>query len=110
MPARGFPTPAGAKNEDVEKGKPSVPRALRVSDDPLGLLYGRHLRPLVVPLGMLEGRILNNIFSDPALALGIVELGDREGVTMNLSNSGTMAPASATRATATPGVSLPSGC
>jgi hypothetical protein len=34
----------------------------------------------------------------------------REGVTMNLSNSGTMAPASATRATATPGVSLPSGC
>jgi hypothetical protein len=34
----------------------------------------------------------------------------REGVTMNLSNSGAMEPASATRATATPGVSLPSGC
>jgi hypothetical protein len=34
----------------------------------------------------------------------------REGVTMNLSNSGTMAPASATPATATPSVSLPSGC
>jgi hypothetical protein len=34
----------------------------------------------------------------------------REGVTMNLSNSGTMAPASASRASATPGVSLPSGC
>ena len=34
----------------------------------------------------------------------------REGVTMNLSNSGPMAPASATAATATPSVSLPSGC
>jgi hypothetical protein len=34
----------------------------------------------------------------------------REGVTMNLANPGMMAPANVTGATATPGVSLPSGC
>ena len=71
-----------------------------------------------IPSGALLGRIppavagLADTSIDPDLTVVPTpnSAACREGVTMNLSNSGTMAPASATRATATSGVSLPSGC
>jgi hypothetical protein len=67
-----------------------------------------------IPSGALLGAIqpLASTSIDPDLTVVPTpnSAACREGVTMNLSNSGTMAPASATRATATPGVSLPSGC
>jgi hypothetical protein len=67
-----------------------------------------------IPSGALLGAIqpLASTSIDPDLTVVPTpnSAACREGVTMNLSNSGTMAPASATRATATPGVSPPSGC
>jgi hypothetical protein len=114
-------TPIGSATGTISPASPLGSSTTGCSSTPGGLPTNGADLPLStpeIPSGALLGTIqpaivgLASISIDPDLTVVPTpnSAACREGVTMNLSNSGAMAPASATRATARPGVSLPSGC